>query len=284
MCALLAHGLRSLYYFRGSLKLGAFVYAITSIVTELVPIAFFLIVIVSSFSIAIWTMLLAYRKEEDSYAKPLGYILSLFNQGLRFPAYFPFSPATTLPTELGEFGSDDGGDDDFHAHLSWQVLLLCEVYVALMQLIILNMLLAVVAQANGRVSQRSQQVARFERTRLVLATEQMTINFTAKGDNRGPHSRQSHASGSVRSLFWWFLDQHTERKKLERVCPPWLHVLLPPLKQEEEEIHTTARGSAAKGLSDLRKLNEIRSKIASQRPVKLARVPVVSDDVKSGEQ
>ena len=155
----------------------------------------------------------------------------------------------------------------------------------------------------------------------------------------------------MRSLFWWCIDQHAERRKLERVCPPWLHVLLPPRTQEEEEKQMTSRvrapdpwnrpytskarpcaapqprrrspdvrsrepgdypntrlpslpgepracsapvpcscsrddcsatpvplqGSAAKGLSDLRKLNEIRSKLASQRPVRLQRVSV-SDD------
>ena len=56
------------------------------------------------------------------------------------------------------------------------MLFLCELYVAVMQLIMLNMLLAVVAAANGRVLAKAKLVACYERTKLVLTSEQLLIH------------------------------------------------------------------------------------------------------------
>eukprot|EP00966_Prymnesium_polylepis_P043080 1000760-Prymnesium_polylepis.1 len=142
-----------------------------------------------------------------------------------------------------------------------------------MQLIMLNMLLAVVAAANARVHSKAKLVASYERTRLVLASERLLVNQGRAAGGAAHGAAYSHASrqpsGTMRALCWWCLDRHAERRKLERVCPPWLHVLLPPKAHDEEDGAAAARGS------DLRRLNELRAKIASQRPVRLQAVPAV---------
>ena len=116
----------------------------------------------------------------------------------------------------------------------------------------------------------------------MLTSEQLLVNQGPPTADVRPHRpRTQHVSPAtafMRFICCW--DWHAERRKLERVCPPWLHVLLPPRTQEEEEISKS--GAAARGLSDLRKLNEIRHKISSQRPVRLQSVAKAAESSASG--
>ena len=101
-----------------------------------------------------------------------------------------------------------------HHTRSWILQVLSQIYMFVVQILLLNMLIALMAESNDRVRAISKLVAQYERAKLILHWER----------------RLSHISDSRSASIWRLLaglpsgiGQHS----FERIFPRWLHVLLP---------------------------------------------------------
>ena len=81
---------KGLYYFRGSLQLGALVHSVGAICVALAPIILTSLMLLVSFSVAI--MLLLLHAEGMTFAEAVGASITSFNRALRLPALYEYTP------------------------------------------------------------------------------------------------------------------------------------------------------------------------------------------------
>jgi len=99
------------------------------------------------------------------------------------------------------------------------IQLFYQAYMFVVQIILLNMLIALMAESNDRVRAIAKLVAQFERAKLILHWE------------RRLHSMRHSKSQSFTSRLWRMasgLPSGTGRQSVEHIFPRWLHVLVPP--------------------------------------------------------
>jgi len=96
------------------------------------------------------------------------------------------------------------------------LVFLYELYMFMVQIILLNMLIALMAESNDRVRSIAKLVAQFERAKLILQWERRLTNM--------PHSH-SHSARLYR--FFSGLPSGKGKRAAERIFPKWLHVLVP---------------------------------------------------------
>lgn len=114
----------------------------------------------------------------------------------------------------------------------------------LIQIVLLNMLIAVMAESHNRVSQQSELVALYQRAMLILEHEQEEVSQI-----QAYKARAKAIPGQMDDLIFKSLTDRAQ-KQLERVCPRWLHVLMPAEHQREEE------GTQAEELQQLRAMRK----------------------------
>ena len=112
----LTRSLRILFYFRGNLRLGAFVHKLFAICGDLVPIAGASLVVMFSFSLSLCVLLLyVYSQQADGVLRAVQGVWTSFNLALRLPKLFGWSPSDDTEWSSGE--------------PAWEVLIIFEVFV-----------------------------------------------------------------------------------------------------------------------------------------------------------
>ena len=123
------------------------------------------------------------------------------------------------------------------------------------QVIILNMLIAIMAESHNRVASQSELVAQAGRAKLILEYETAEVARIRSAARRASH----RAGGSTRSLsldMGAIADLVTSGKsrkdiqRFQRVCPKWLHVLMPAEHQRGED------GDVAESLKQILQLKK----------------------------
>jgi len=133
--------LRLFYYMRGFQQLGALVQMIASILRDMGPFIVVAIVIMFSFSFA----------------------LTIAPSGVR-----PLAASLWLSMNMGLYGEVDG-NDLFHAGA--YVTSIAQLFMFTVQIVLLNLLIAIMADSYRRVQARTLQAALFERARVVAKLE-----------------------------------------------------------------------------------------------------------------
>lgn len=219
--------LRLLYFFKGNLRLGALVHTLFRIVIDILPLMTLVVVFLFAFTGSMMIMVM-HELQYEAWPKWHAYqdvLLLILNAGLY----------TATPSVAMRHGR----------HLFTVILYL--VFMIFLQIILLNMIIAVMAESHSRVSAQSELVAQKGRAELILEYEQAeVIKYKARAAIRkkrrggGGSDRSSTSSRfealSHDGLFSTLTDFDAAR--LERVCPRWLHVLMPAehSRGEDEDV------------------------------------------------
>jgi len=238
---LLACWLRTLYYFRGVLVLGAFVHTLFSITKDLKPILFSSLAVMVSFDAAFAALLIHFYDGDSGRAFQA--VATTSNYALRLPTLFAWTPGDTH---------------------EWPIIVLFDIYVALGQLFLLNLLIGVVAAANMRVRAHAAKVANFERAKFSLDKEQYLLDRRYPKATRKQMNKETFlhkAVGAVETVGDTVMDSlldviHHESRSIagavgaratlqkaalfigvrkfdiSLVCPRFLHVLSPASPHE----------------------------------------------------
>jgi len=192
--------IRLLFYFKGNLRLGALVHTIWRIFGDIVPLGVLIGVLTLAFWSAIYLMMSIELTEEESpeWHSITGSFLIMYNMGL----YTDIDKKMT------------------HYERYPIALVLFHTYMLLVQVILLNMLIAIMGESNAAVREVSELVAQFERAQLILKWERRLASSLTS------HRPDSRLNRIVR-LFSG-LPSDCSPKALESAFPPWIHVLMPP--------------------------------------------------------
>jgi hypothetical protein len=208
--------LRILYFFKGSLKLGALTHTLGRILVDIMPLMILLAVFVFAFTGSMMLLLMAeleheYHVEWHTFTDA---VYSILNMGLY--------TATSLQVALGRH---------------FLLIFIYMVFMLMVQIIILNMLIAIMAESHNRIYNQSGLVAQKGRAELILEYELSEVaKLKKRATRRGKKSWRTGASAS-----------------LERVCPKWLHVLMPAEHQ---------RGEDADAPEELKQIRQLRKDLA----------------------
>ena len=171
-----------------------------------------------------------------------------------------------------------GTDPQFEGAEQRFMLILYQSYMLFVQLVLLNMLIAIMSESHTRVSEQSQLVALFRRAALILEYESDEVARHLKKAKawEAAHKRRRGRVGTRNSLDLARLqEEHEERHllKIQRVCPRWLHVLKPPehqrsshtgddvtLRQLKEQLQQIAEEGASSRATQKRILVELSSR------------------------
>jgi len=191
-----ASWVRTLFFFRGFLRLGALVHSMVQIAYDIVPLLCLCAVFLPAFGFAMWVLVQAEIRDVTDWYDPLKALYGILNAGLY--TYY-----------------------DVHAfavEASPMLLVLYEVFMLMMQIILLNMLIAIMNNSHQKVNEVSRLVAMFERGKIILRYEQGLVASRSKKNRRQHHD--PHRRPQVKSQRdKWFMDKF----------PRYLHVVLPKL-------------------------------------------------------
>jgi len=205
---LLTSFLRSLYFFRGWLTLGALVHTFERILIAILPLMLLLVVVLLGFAFAIWVLV---QTELDTsvvpgWESPFEALFVVVNMGL----YIYFDELVIT----------------LERH--WTILVLYETFLLITQIVMLNMLIAIMSDSYQEVRDLGELVARFERARLTLVYEDRLLLSRRNGRDAGerlPWLSETLAT-CVLALWPWKKPKRDPGAPDERF-PRWLHVLLP---------------------------------------------------------
>ena len=188
--------IRLLYFFKGILRLGTLVHTMQKIVIDITPLLILILVLFIAFWSAIWMLMgveleQAYSPEWNDVSKSL---LKMWNMGLY----------TEMDGKLTHHTRDI------------TVQLLYQLYMFTVQIVLLNMLIALMAESNDRVRAIAKLVAQFERARLILHWERRIYGMD---HNKGWLSRTMRILSGLPS--------GVGEGAVEFIFPKWLHVLMP---------------------------------------------------------
>jgi len=245
--------LRLLYFFQGYRKLGALMHSLFTIIIDIGPLLILLIVFIIAFCSAVSII-----------------ITQHFGQGpvggdkhdARYKQWHQFWDAMLVMINLGVYTQSDpafmsyGTDPQFEGAEQRFMLILYQSYMLFVQLVLLNMLIAIMSESHHRVSEQSQLVALFGHAKLILEYEGDEVARQKKKAKawEAKLKRRHRSVGGDNSLDLVRLQkEHEERHllNLQRVCPRWLHILKPPERQRS--IQTTAEEEAT-----LRQYHELK--------------------------
>jgi len=232
-----------LYFFRGSLKLGALTHTLGAIVVDILPLLILLFVFVVAFCAAA-IILIIHELDDLVYGEwhnVFDALLVMLNIGLY--TYYSTDVFST--------------DRRF-------LLLVYQLYMVLVQVILLNMLIAVMGESHHRVSEQSELVALSGRAKLILEYEaEKVAEHKKRSKSSAARLRSSLSRSATQQEAQRFsldvsrlLEELEEREvaRMQRVCPRWLHVLMPAEHQRSEE---------GVGAEELRELKQLKKQVAS---------------------
>jgi hypothetical protein len=245
--------LRMLYFFQGNLKLGALAHSLRTIMIDILPLFALMFIFIIAFCSAVSII-----------------ITQHFGQGpvggdkhdARYKQWHQFWDAMLVMINLGVYTQSDpafmsyGTDPQFEGAEQRFMLILYQSYMLFVQLVLLNMLIAIMSESHHRVSEQSQLVALFGHAKLILEYEGDEVARQKKKAKawEAKLKRRHRSVGGDNSLDLVRLQkEHEERHllNLQRVCPRWLHILKPPERQRS--IQTTAEEEAT-----LRQYHELK--------------------------
>jgi hypothetical protein len=108
------------------------------------------------------------------------------------------------------------------------------VYMFVMQIILLNMLIALMSESNDRVRSVSKLVAQFERAKLILHWERRLVGL------KNSHSRVRRCLRILSGM-----PSGTGRHSVELLFPKWIHVLTPDDARQDASSRDMAQQVAA---------------------------------------
>ena len=230
--------LRLLYFFRGNLRLGALTHTFSNIVNDIIPLMIFLIVFIIGFT-ASMMVLVMHELNHSHYPEWHDFIMALFNI-VNLGVYA--QSESTAAWRIGRSGP--------------LLLIIYIVFMLMVQVIILNMLIAIMAESLNRVTSQATLVARYSKAQLILEYESAEIARIRRVGGRSRHARramrdQKHDRAPGLALNPLDILPSKEHARLERVCPRWLHVLMP--------ADTEREGSA--GAEELRQIMKLRKEL-----------------------
>ena len=190
------------------------------IVVDIYPLLALISVVFIAFWSSIWMLIQVELEQEFSpeWHRPMSSIVKMLNMGL-----YTDIDAKIVSKDRDPF-----------------TLALYELYMFIVQIILLNMLIALMAESNERVRSVSKLVAQFERAKLILQWERRLFDL---GVNTSFRAR------AVR--FFSGLPTGHGRSSSQNIFPKWIHVLRPSDNrrgrlQESSSSATAATAAAVK--------------------------------------
>ena len=255
--------LRLLYFFRGLLRLGALTHTLYRIIIDILPLITLLIVFILGFTGAMMVLIM---QELDPGA------------GREYQTWHSFVDVMYVVVNIGLYTYYDPLALKIGRHVLILIMYMC--FMLLVQIILLNMLIAIMAESFSRVSAQAELVAQKGRAQLILEYEQAVISqYKQKAKSRRGAANKGdildhaapHGSGG---LFQSLSESDVER--LERVCPRWLHVLMPAEHARGEEEDTR---DEVKELRQLKRQLALAEESLSARQGKLLEAVGKRDEV-----
>ena len=236
--------LRLLFFFRGSLRLGALTHTLGRIIIDIIPLMVLLVVFVVAFTGA--TMILVMHELDIDY----------------FPQWHDFMQVMFLIVNMGVYSQTDS-EAIRVGRSSGLLLSIYILFMLMVQVIILNMLIAIMAETYSRVANQAELVAQCGRAALILEyeTAEITRLRRAARRHRRHKGRRTSAGSDEHASFFADLIPHgtSERERLEQVCPRWLHILMPAEHTRGDEASDAQK--QAKLLKAVEKLSARQGKM-----------------------
>lgn len=188
--------IRLLYYFKGILRLGTLVHSLQRIVMDIYPLLALIFVLFIAFWSSIWMLInVELEAEYNPDWKNIGHsMIKMWNMGM----YTDF-------------------DSNLSHHSRDPILgVFYETYMFVLQIILLNMLIALMAESNDRVRSIAKLVAQFERAKLILRWERRLASMSKS---------KSCGASFIRVLAGF--PSGRGASAIENIFPKWLHVLMP---------------------------------------------------------
>ena len=252
---------RLIAYFRGSLAMSQLVHMVQAIIIDMKAFLVMLVIFTVAFSLALH-ILIKFQVEhlddtdtsgewhiaEEEWGSLLHAVYTTFNMGL----YAAF--------------------DARALKLNWQIVLVFEGFMVIVQVVLFNLLIAIMADTHHRVREQSQLVALYQRSILVLEEEQAV---------RRQLKNTPLSTRLLRKIFGKAAD-------LPQIYPRWLHVILPNVESNDGgskedaaaaamEERGAADASTAAQLADLaRGLAELKQAVASSQQQLLAATATIA--------
>ena len=186
--------LRLLYFFRASIQFGALVPCVTQILVDIAPMIVLLSIITLGFSFSMLVLMQCELGAEDfpDYSDALGSLFASINMGL-----YTYFDASVINMERNSL-----------------VLILYEIFMFTTQIVLLNMIIAIMGEAQEKVRKVAVNVAKFERAKVILAWEKKWLK--KQGGVFGP-ARKRWANRRAKMF----------GTEVSSPFPKWLHVLRP---------------------------------------------------------
>ena len=231
--------IRLLYYFKGILRLGTLVHTLQRIFLDIYPLLVLIIVLFIAFWSSMWMLINVELVDECARTKRHRALRRGRHAHSRAAPPPPTSTAKLRPSpfaslcllrysyewrnmfwsaiKLLNMGLYTDMDSKMTSYRRDPLLaVLYELYMFLVQIILLNMLIALMAESNERVRSIAKLVAQFERAKLILQWERRLSDL--------PYST-SYTARLVRLMSG--LPSGRGRGAASEIFPRWLHVLLP---------------------------------------------------------
>ena len=170
----LALCLRMLYFFRGSLKLGALSHAMNAIIVDILPLMVLLLLFVVAFCFAMTILVV---NEVDSETGELY-------------AWFDFWEGLLVMMNVGLYTYYDAAAFKNNRNF---VMMVYHVYMILTQVVLLNMLIAVMNMSYTRVAEQSELVALSGRAKLILEYEAREVALQKRRVHRQARAKAALA-------------------------------------------------------------------------------------------
>jgi len=235
--AIIVLSLRTCFSFRGFLRFGSLVHMVITVVGDIAPFLTLTTIVMIGFSLAIG---LVASPLHDPVLEQHGFLSALataFDMGLH---------ATTI--------------DPFVMH-DPQIFLFYFPFMIMVQVILLNLLIAIMSDSTHRNIRGAAMVAQYQRARLIVDLEPRKLTAIPKRPSvrKGPNTSRFERLFSLSANFGnYFLKQGVSS---EYPRPKWLHVLAPPDgKDEEVSTHTEQELAAIR-----RTLSVLQAEIAQSR-------------------
>ena len=195
----LALTMRLLYFFRGSKKLGALVHTLVEIVIDIQGLVLLLLTIIGGLAIALYILL---QHSHYSEWEDLSALFAIINMGL----YAEISPS-------------------IHSLSHWQVIVIYEIMMMAVQIVLLNLLIAIMSDSHARVAENSLLVAQFERAKMILEHERLMFKKDAPiAPSDAPINPFLDTTDLRRCWDRWLPPLFRQPRQAD-VFPRWLHLL-----------------------------------------------------------
>ena len=258
---LIACWFRLVAYFRGSLAMSSLLHMVIAILIDMIPFLVMLIIFTVAFSLALH-ILIKFQVEHLDATETSG------EWHIAEEEWGNLLDATYTTFNMGLYAAFDARA----LKLNWQIVLVFEGFMVIVQVVLFNLLIAIMADTHHRVREQSQLVALYQRSILVLEEEQAV---------RRQLKNTPLSTRLLRKIFGKAAD-------LPQIYPRWLHVILPNVESNDGgskdgaaaaamEERGAADASTAAQLADLaRGLAELKQAVASSQQQLLAATATIA--------